>query len=164
MSKTIPQNEASILRRRKRIKGLFFYELLPGLTFPTPSKTKQSFAQEADINNIMSKYITTGHMVDPMVPRSRQPIYGDFTRPVDLLTIKTTLLKIESDFNRLPSHIRDRFNNSPLELLEFVQNPQNEAECVELRLLPPLKKPEATTPGTEKNGANAQPDTKKPDA
>ena len=36
------------------------------------SRTKQSFAQEADVNNIMRRYIQTGVLIDPSTVSARR--------------------------------------------------------------------------------------------
>ena len=50
---------------------------------------------------------------------------------------------IGARFDSLDSEVRARFNNNPLELLEFVHNADNETAAIELGLLPkPAPAPE----------------------
>lgn len=110
----------------------------PGLKFPEPSKAKQSFLKDADINNIMRKYINTGVLVaDDGTPR-RSPLWGDFATGADYQTICNNLIQLKADFLNLKSETRELFNNNPSELLDFMADPSNAAECVELGLLPPV--------------------------
>lgn len=120
---------------RDRIRGRFWFVRVPGILFPEPSRTKQSFAKEADINTIMAKYMDTGMLVDPSLPRNRRPIYGDFSNVGDLHTVKIAVAQAEADFMALPSKIRDRFENDPEKLLAFIIDPQNAQECIKLGLV-----------------------------
>ena len=96
-----------------------------------PSRTKQSFLEEADINNIMRKYINTG--VLPV--GERQPTYGDFSSGQDYQALQDQLLQARMDFELLPADIRDRFGNSPEALIDFLSDPDNHEEAVELGLI-----------------------------
>lgn len=98
------------------------------------SRTKQQFAKEADINNIMAKYAATGVLVDPLVPRNRKPFYGDFSAMPNFLECEIGVAQARSEFERLPSRLRDRFDNDVVKLLDFLQDPANDAEAVSLGL------------------------------
>ena len=52
---------------------------LPGIKFDQPSQTLQAFKDDADINCIISRFGNTGVLVDPTVPVSRTPQFGDFS-------------------------------------------------------------------------------------
>ena len=52
-------------------------------------------------------------------------------------------------FDNLPSDVRNRFNNNPAQLLDFVADPENKEEAIELGLLP---KPEITKQIIEEDG------------
>jgi len=145
----IQQTIDSNLNRQHRIRDRFLFDLVPGLRTFGQSKTKQSFAQEADINNIMSKYVQTGVLVDPLVPRTRKPVYGDFSQTPDYFTAKNNIIKAEQQFQLLPSKLRDRFENNLENLVAFIADEANHEECVKLGLKPaPLDAtvPEAPTP------------------
>lgn len=155
----------SNLNRQHRIKDRFLFDLVPGIGHFDQSKTKQSFAEEADINNIMRKYIQTGVLVDPLIPRNRKPQYGDFSITPDYFTALREIRKAESEFNLLPSKLRDKFENSLENLLNFLADPANNAEAVEMGLKSaPLKSqsPEGTKPqATQENVSNSESDAKK---
>ena len=96
------------------------------------SKTKQSFAKEANINNIMAQYVKTG-----VLPQGqRKPMFGDFSSGEELQSIMDRVVSAELQFSSLPSDLRNRFNNSAVSLLDYLADPQNEAEAIELGLLP----------------------------
>ncbi len=116
------------------------------LNFTGTSRTKQSFKEETDINSIMARFQTTG-MLDFV--QKHQPQYGDVTA-IDFQTSMESVAKSREMFASLPSKVRDRFNNDPAELLEFLDNPENREEAVLLGLAKPAKKepegkPEATS-------------------
>jgi len=106
---------------------------MPGISFKdSPSRTKQSFKEEANINNIMHQYIQTGVM-----PSGRHQLqFGDFTSPDQYADLLNRVLEARQDFDTLPSDIRDRFANSPEQLIKFMSNPDNEAEAIKLGLIP----------------------------
>lgn len=99
------------------------------------SKTIQSEANETDINLIIEKAIK-GNL--PMV-NQREPRYGDFASGFDFSENQRVIKDYESQFERLPSSVRSRFNNDPAELIDFASDPQNEDEAIKLGILP--KKP-----------------------
>jgi phage internal scaffolding protein len=99
--------------------------------------THQSFAKDADINNIMAKYAVTGVLVDPSnVDAGRQPRFGDFSDLVDYPTMVSRINQAEADFMTLPSAVRAKFSNSVEECLNFIAQPENVVESVKLGLLP----------------------------
>ncbi|QXP08495.1 MAG: internal scaffolding protein [Arizlama microvirus] len=125
----------------KRISGRFMYEKKSVVTINKDSKegrskTAQSFAKEANINTIINKYRKTGILVDPMTAQARQPFYGDFTSGADYFDNMTKLQKVKEDFARLPGKIRAKFDNNVGQMLDFVADPANVKECVELGLMP----------------------------
>lgn len=133
------ENKTPILRHQLN-------ERPPALDFSkTKSRTKQSFRDEANINNIMHKYVKTGIMPSG----NRKPMYGDFSSGEEFQSIMDRVVAAELDFSALPSDIRDRFGNKATNLLDFLADPANEQEAQELGLLPkesaavPLEEPVA---------------------
>lgn len=100
-------------------------------TFAATGRTKQSFREECDINNIMKKFQVTG-LVNAV--NKHQPQYGDVTG-VDFQSAMTTIVKAEQMFGDLPSSVRKRFQNDPAEFLSFVNDPENRDEAVRLGLI-----------------------------
>lgn len=86
------------------------------------------------------------------------PQYGDFSNVQTYLEAATQVKQAEQEFANLPSRIRNRFNNNPVELLEFMQNEENFEEAVELGLVRVPDEPEeepsprAVTPKVESDG------------
>lgn len=99
------------------------------------TRTKQSFKEECDVNNIMKRYQRDG------VIAHRNEFggnYGDFMTEIDYHSAMNQIAKAQQMFEGLPSSIRNRFNNDPAEYLAFVHDPENKDEMVKLGL---MKKP-----------------------
>lgn len=112
-----------------------------------PSRTKQSFAEEADINNIMHQYVKTG-----ILPSGTHQLnFGDFSSGEEYADLLGKILDARADFDLLDSSIRERFANSPEQLIRFMSNPDNKEEAIRLGLLPDPKAKvvEPTTPKVE---------------
>mgnify|MGYP000367067270 CR=1 FL=1 len=86
---------------------------------------------EVDINQIMQKYRVTGFLES----NAREANYGDFTNATDFYDMKNRIIDAESDFAKLPSYLRTRFNNDPAQLLAFLEDPQNLSEARELGII-----------------------------
>jgi len=99
-----------------------------------PSMTEQQFAQDADANHIMRKYLKTN--ISPF-NSDRQGIYADVSEIPDLSEALQTVTQAQTMFDSLDSDIRARFGNSPVELLKFLEFPENYDEGVKLGLLTP---------------------------
>lgn len=105
-----------------------------------PGLTKQEFAKESDINNIMQRYIKTGQLsgrIDGL-----QPIFADVSQIGDYADTLRRIDAARDAFALLPANVRTRFGNSPEALLDFLQNGENLDEAVSLGLVPaPAPKP-----------------------
>lgn len=104
------------------------------LSFPPGSgRTKQSFKDECDINQILARFkrTRTFDFVNTMQPR-----YGDCTG-LEFRQAMETVAGAKSMFHAMPAHLRARFNNDPAEFLDFVNDERNRDEARELGLLRP---------------------------
>lgn len=93
--------------------------------------TKQEFREECDINTIMSKYLAVG--VFP--PNVKVASYGDFSEATDFQESLHIIQRGRDQFAGLPSKVRERFKNDPVEFLKFVHNKDNLKEAASLGLL-----------------------------
>lgn len=102
-----------------------------------PSMTRQEFAEECDINTIMSKY--DAYLSDPM--RSmRTPVYVDFTELPDTLMGTMQMVQEASDaFYRLPAVVRKEFDNDPVAFADYAADPTNLPKMREWGLAAPEK-------------------------
>lgn len=102
------------------------------------SMTQQHFKDECDINNILKSY-------RGKIPASDEPAFFMDCTVNDLQSAYSIAEDIGSRFESLDSEVRAKFNNDPLELLEFVHNADNQTAAIELGLLPkPEPAPEPT--------------------
>lgn len=123
----------------------------------TPSRTKQHFKDDCDINRIVMKYRRDGIITHVS---NRVPFYADVTQVPDYRTALGIVNHARSRFAMLPSAVRDRFGNDPAKLLEFLKNPENRSEAERLGLLEvkekkvpgpgPAPGPDPTNPQDEK--------------
>lgn len=93
--------------------------------------TQQHFKDECDINNIMKRFQTTGVLPDLI---KSNPAYGDFSTVPDFLDAMNILNHAHDQFSSLSSRVRARFDNDPQQFLNFVNDPSNNAEMIELGL------------------------------
>lgn len=93
-----------------------------GIKFVDPSATLQSFKDDADINCIIARYENTGVLVDPTVPVSRTPEFGDFSEMPSYQDAQNVIIAARNAFDALPSKIRERFNNDPAAYFDFVRS------------------------------------------
>lgn len=113
--------------------------LAPGLNFdPKKNKDDRSLTNQADmdasdINKIMARYEKTGVLVDP-IGIERKPMYADFTEIKDYHSMLSSIRNVERAFNLLPVYVRNRFQNDPQKLIDFLENSKNDKEAVELGL------------------------------
>lgn len=101
------------------------------------SLTQQHFLEECDVNRIMQRYQETGVLIDPMIVQRRHPVFGEFDFEFDLREAMDMVNNAYEQFYQLPSRIRERFDNSPAKLLDFVRNPDNYDEALKLGLVKP---------------------------
>lgn len=104
----------------------------PGITFEKPSLTQQHFKDECDINNIIERFTRTGLL--PQYPGEDMQ-YGDYTTSVDYHEAMTIVAQAKQQFEALPSSVRDKFDNDPAKMLDFVSKKENIEESVKLGLL-----------------------------
>lgn len=116
------------------------------ITFPEKTMAKQSFKDECNINNIMSKYANTG-LIDHV--QKVQGSYGDFTSVADYQLSLNQVIDAQNAFDELPAALRKRFGNNPSQLMEFLSDASNQDEAVKLGLIEPKSPP----PQPEKKAA-----------
>lgn len=98
-------------------------------------RTQQHFKDECDINYLLKHY--NGQTPPPAV-------YGDCSMFSDLQSAIERVESAYDAFDNLPSEVRQRFNQSPVEFFDFANNPSNYDELVNLGLA--VKKRESHNP------------------
>lgn len=103
-----------------------------GLHCTDPTRAQQQFQDECDINTIMRKFAVTKTLPLTM----GMPTYDDYTDAVtDYQTAQNAIIQAKQAFQQLPARVRDRFQNNPQHLLEFVMDKTNKEEAEKLGLL-----------------------------
>lgn len=99
-----------------------------------PSLTKPEFAEQADINVLVSRFGLGNGTLPP--PPNDPRYYGDVTLlPGSLREILDITRDAEAKFMALPPEVRRRFHNDAVEFLEFVNGEDNIEEARRLGLL-----------------------------
>lgn len=95
-----------------------------------PSRTRQEFAEDADLNVIVARFGIGHEMPQNVTP----PMSGDFSAVPDYRGAQDLLRKANEVFGNLPAKVRSRFDNDPAQYIDFLENPDNEAEAIALGL------------------------------
>lgn len=88
-----------------------------------PSKTKQEFREEADVNRILSKFRRT-RLLDYVT--KHEPFYADLPDALDFETAQNVIASGRNAFEEMPAGLRKRFNNSPARFLSFMETATGE--------------------------------------
>jgi len=98
-------------------------------------RTEQSHKNEVDINKIIKRHgIDLINKTAAMMAPSMR--FDDVTGN-DFQEASNIILKATESFNSLPSKLRNQFDNSPAAYLDFVQNPDNSDQLIEMGLMNP---------------------------
>jgi len=94
-----------------------------GISDWSPSRTRQEFAEECDINVIMARYERTGQLpVNSVEP----PRYVDMTAmPSDFREAMDLMLAAEAAFMTLPAKVRREFDNDAKQFVDFASDAKN---------------------------------------
>lgn len=87
-----------------------------------PSRTRQEFAKDCDINQIMARYQKTG-VISHVAPRA--PQYLDVGAVPDMMTAMNAFIAAEAAFMSLPSQVRKEFDNDPMRFVMFTEDAEN---------------------------------------
>lgn len=126
-------NQLPIISTHSLIRSKYSYLSTP-ISFPENSPvTKQEFADECNINILMSRYQTTGEMpnINEVAPQ-----YIDVSG-IEFQDSMNFVAGAQSLFNQLPSTVRTRFHNDPSRFLDFCSNENNREEMAQMGLLKP---------------------------
>jgi phage internal scaffolding protein len=132
----------------------------PGLTFEKPSRTVQSDREGTDLKLLLEKYMDTGVVPVFNVP-SVPPIDGDFSDVPDFQTMQDMLVDIQEQFDSMPSKIREKFANNPMNMVQFLQDENNVEEAIALGLME-RRKPDVKIPVSVVSDKSASGDSKPP--
>lgn len=128
-----------------------------------PTMTQQQFKDECDVNNILSKYKKSGLLTHV---NKGKATFGDFTTLEDYQTSVEKVMAAQDSFSKLPSEVRNRFQNDPGKIIDFLSDEKNHEEAVQLGLMQRNILPETLTEQFEKaleNNDNKRKKSKKED-
>lgn len=94
--------------------------------------TVQADADDADINKVIARYNKSGQL--PPV-RNGEPFYGDVS---DIGDLQESLIRVQAAdnlFMQYPAEVRERFDNNPVKMIEFLGDEKNRKEAEELGLV-----------------------------
>lgn len=100
------------------------------------TRTKQSFADQVNINKIIERHRKTG-MVSHL--NAAEPFYGDVS---ELRSYEESLMVVQKAtdlFMGMSSSVRARFDNDPQKMIEFLEDPKNHEEAIKLGMVLPRK-------------------------
>jgi phage internal scaffolding protein len=111
--------------------------------FKKPSMTEQAHKDDCDIRKIMAKAQATGMVSHTNAMAAK---YGDLSSAPDFQDAQNIIAEANSQFETIPSKVREEFNNDPMEWLEFIHNEDNREEMIKMGFsddhLPPLEQEE----------------------
>lgn len=97
-----------------------------------PSRTKQSEAPAADINNIVARFRKTGTLTHIA---SAMPQYGDYSNVDGYKEAVDQVMAAEAKFMELPPDIRAHVGNNVQNFIEFYEDEENLDYLVEKNLV-----------------------------
>lgn len=121
----------------------------PQKVFKAASLTRQSELEGSDINIIYRKYVATGYLPE------KRGTFGDVANIDSLQDALFIAQNAHDAFADLPAHIRDKFNNDPVQAMQFMTKPDNFDEAVRLGLISPRKLPDPVPAPVEGRTAKA---------
>lgn len=121
-------NHAVDVRGRAKVRPVVDIQILdPKLE----RLTVQGERDMADINKIIQRMEKTGTILGP----TREPFYGDvsgFTGLADALEMVQNAREL---FMQIPASIREKFDNDPVKMVAFLEDPGNLDAAVEMGLV-----------------------------
>jgi len=107
------------------------------------SRANQADRDLVNINSIISRYIAGQPNV---IVSSQEPLYGDFTGPLDLHTQLNRVNAANERFQALPSKVRQAAQNDPVRFLEMFEDPEQLAVLTEAGLVVGFPDDQASPP------------------
>lgn len=129
-------------------------EKIGRITCTQPSMTQQSPKDECDINVIVER----AKRGEDLSRITRTPIYGDFRTIPSYKDALQIVINAQNAFNSLDAFVRERFQNDPARMVDFLNDPKNRDEAVRLGLVNPPPVSDSPQPS-----AGSSPKTKKGD-
>lgn len=108
---------------------------IPGFSSEMESKVQEQFADACKTDTIIRKYNMMG--VNPFIASGGSQ-YLDTTQIPDFVCAQNAQIKVKEYFEGLPSDVRLKFNNDPMQFAEVVSDQRNADYLREIGVLEPL--------------------------
>lgn len=105
--------------------------LASGLDTGREGPIQKQYAPLVDVNRIVKQFGISHEL--PVVANSKAA-YGDFSGATDFHSAMNAMVAARENFDRLPAKTREYFGNDPGSLVDFLEDPANDAEAVRLGL------------------------------
>lgn len=112
------------------------------------SLAKESFKKQTDINYIVKKYLANSPETWEYLSKVQRN-YQDVSNITDYRTALNKVNEAKSHFMLLPPKVRYKFANGPAKFLDFIKDPKNKSEMVELGLIQKEQPKKEEIPSTE---------------
>lgn len=122
-----------------------------------PTRTQQQWKDMVNVNNIMAKYKRTGSISH--LRNVQNGVYADLTTIPDYMSALMTVHQAREAFESLPALVREKFKHDPAQLIDYLKDPKNKDEAIELGL---VKKPVVTPTPPSTPGAGKKEETPSP--
>jgi len=122
--------------------------------FNGPSLTRQEFKDECDLQKILARFSASPEGLEAL-QKARgfvESRFEDVSGFVDFRTALEQVKRADEAFMQLPAAVRTRFDNDPALFLDFVDDPKNVDELVQMGL--------ATRPVKVENSTDSTPPVK----
>lgn len=144
-------NAGKISPRRVAIS---FTNKIDGKDVKEESLTKQSDRDSVDLNLLVKR--ARGGEILENVRDINALVMGDFSQVQDYDQALNAINAMNEEFAELPSHIRNKFENNPQKLVEFIGDNNNYDEAVELGLIKRVAKTTIETANVEGDGTKQE--------
>lgn len=123
--------------------------------FEQPSRTKQEFKDQCDVNHIMARYESTG-LISHLA--KGHPQFLDVSEIPDYQAMLDRMIAVGDFFMGLPAKIRDHFDNDPSVMMEAIGDPERRDEMVDLGLVELTEEAPEEAPETSPPPSDSDPD------
>lgn len=103
-----------------------------GINPGTDTRTQQQFKDDTNVGNIVRKFQNYGQLP---IGHEKTPLYLDHTQFGDFTEMLNQVTQVQQSFDNYSSKMRARFENSPQKLLEYLADPENHKEAIELGII-----------------------------
>jgi phage internal scaffolding protein len=105
-------------------------------------KVQKHLKDECDLEKMVERYKRTGQ-----IRVMGEAKFGEWSQLSSYHDAHNAIIATQEAFAKVPSKIRQKFDNDPQKLIDFIEDPKNLKECVELGLVDKsVLKSEKSTP------------------